>query len=260
MSDYVFIRKSRNVLSTFLHFILNFLLGAGSIIITVATNSWLFGIILVILSKWRIFAVQPRYWLFNLKSNLVDLIVGSSFIFITFCSSTTFMPIHLVLAICYTAWLIIIKPKSSPIATEVQSLISVFLGTTSSVLILSGFNSIFLTLICFVIGYGASRHIIAQSDDSNFAIITLICGLIFSEIAWLYSSWSIIYMFGDSNIIIPQLAIILTVLSFAFNRIYRSISKHDHKLDLAEIAPPVIFSLLIIVMIVLWFSNPAFNV
>lgn len=260
MSDYIFIRKSRNTLSAFLHFILNFLLGAGSITVTVATNSWLFGIILVVLSKWRIFAVQPRYWLFNLKSNLVDLIVGSSFIFITFCSSATFMPIHLVLAICYTAWLIIIKPKSSPIATEIQALIAVFLGATSSVLILSGFNPIFLILACFIIGYGASRHIVAQSDDSNFAIITLTCGLVFSEIAWLYSSWSIVYMFGNGNIIIPQLAIILTTISFTFNRIYKSISKHDHKLNFEEIAPPIIFSLLIIVMLVLWFSNPAFNV
>ena len=84
MADYVLIRKSRNVISSVLHVFLNILLGVGSVAITIATGSWIIGIILVIISKWRVFAVRPRYWLVNILSSLVDLIVGSSFVFIAY--------------------------------------------------------------------------------------------------------------------------------------------------------------------------------
>ena len=35
-------------------------------------------IMIVLLAKWRMFAVKPRYWVTNLKSNLVDIFVGVS--------------------------------------------------------------------------------------------------------------------------------------------------------------------------------------
>lgn len=41
-------------------------------------NLALLAVILVILSKWRVLAVQPRFWLPNIKANLVDIIVGVS--------------------------------------------------------------------------------------------------------------------------------------------------------------------------------------
>ena len=83
MADYVLIRKSRNMLSSFLHVFLNLVLAIGSIYITFKTTSVVLGLVLVLLSKWRMFAVRPRYWVLNLKSNLVDLIVGCSFVVIT---------------------------------------------------------------------------------------------------------------------------------------------------------------------------------
>ncbi len=33
-------------------------------------------IIVVILSKWRMFAVRPRFWAANVRANSVDLLVG----------------------------------------------------------------------------------------------------------------------------------------------------------------------------------------
>ena len=126
----------------------------------------------------------------------------------------------------------------------------------------SNADAIFPVLISFIIGYGSSRHIIVQSDDHDFTIITLTCGLIFAEITWLCQSWSIIYSLNAENtgIIIPQASIILTVFAFAFNRLYRSILKNDGKLKRSEIALPTIFSIIIIAMVVIWFSVPTFNV
>ena len=266
MSDYILFRKSRDVASRFLHVILNILLGVGSIVLTVITGSWLLGGVLVLLSKWRMFAVRPRYWFLNLKSNLVDLIVGMSFVLIAYCSGNAeIYPVHYLLAIFYTLWLVILKPMSSLAAANFQALTAIFLGTTAACLMAASADSIFLIVPCFVIGYGASRHVLVQSDDSDFTLVTLACGLVSAEIAWLCQNWLIVYKFtdvpflGNTGIIIPQLSVVLTILAFCFGTVYDSILRHDGKLKTQEVIMPVIFSVLVITIIVLWFSRPIFD-
>ena len=260
MTDYILIRKSRNILSSVLHAVLNILLGVGSIVITVISGSWILGVILVAISKWRIFAVRPYYWLTNIKSSLVDIIVGTSFVLIAYCSGTTVLPVHYILAALYTLWLIILKPRSSETAAEIQSLAAVFLGTTATVLVSASLNSLVIVIACFIIGYASARHVLVQSDDNDFAMVTRICGLISAEIAWLCHSWLIVYSFGNTGIIIPQLSIILTIFAFVFDRVYKSIIVHDGKLKKNDIIVPVIFSLFVIIMLAVWFSKPIFDV
>ena len=260
MADFIFIRKSRNILSSILHILFNIFLAIISIFVTIITGSWILGILLVLLSKWRVFAVRPRYWLVNLKSNLVDLIVGAGVVFIPYCAGTTIYPIHYILTVFYIVWLIGIKPLSSTFATELQALLAIFIGTTAAVLMTASAHSIFLCLSCFVIGYGAARHVIVQSDDRDFSLITLTCGLVAAELAWLCHSWLIVYRFGITGIIVPQLSVILIILAFAFSTAYKSILKHDGKFKSSEVAMPLFFSLLTVIIIIIWFSQPIFNV
>lgn len=266
MADYVLIRKSRNIVSSVLHIILNILLGVGSIILTAVTGSFLLGFLLVVVSKWRIFAVRPRYWLLNLKSSLVDLIVGFSFVLIAYCSGTTLpsffehpFHIHYVLALLYTLWLIFLKPLSSSHAATAQSLIAIFFGTTAAVQLSATYDSSIIVLATLFIGWAATRHVLVQSDDNNFGLVTFVCGLVCAEIAWIFHSWLIVYKFGDTGIIIPQLSIILTVFAFAFAHIYQSLIKNDGELKKDEVFVPTIFSILVIFAIVVLFSNPSFH-
>ena len=124
----------------------------------------------------------------------------------------------------------------------------------------SNVNEIALTLISFLIGYTASRHILVQSDDKDFTLTTLVCGLVFAEIAWLCYSWSIIYTFGSTGIRIPQLAIILTIFAFVYNYARRAMIKYQEDFRLKYILGPVIFGAALIAIIVLCFSNPIFNI
>ena len=128
MSDFILIRKSRNIASTMVHIFMNILLGIGSVLITILCNNPALGLILVLVSKWRVFAVRPRYMWINIKSNLVDFIIGISIVLIAYSNGNTIMPIDFILAAFYCAWLIFIKPLSSEKANLVQSLIAVFLG------------------------------------------------------------------------------------------------------------------------------------
>ncbi len=260
MADYVFIRKSRNIASSAVHVFLNILLGLGAVLITLFSGSPILGIILVLVSKWRIFAVRSRYLWLNIKSNLVDLIVGISVVMLAYYSGTSLAPVHFILAGFYTIWLLFIKPLSSENATLAQSLIAVFLGISATTIMTSMANSLAASAAAFVVGYAASRHVLAQTNDQDFTLTTLICGLVFAEVTWLCFSWSIIYTFGATGIRIPQAAIILTIFAFIYNYARQAMIKYQDDFRFKHIAGPVIFGAVLIGIIVLWFSNPIFNI
>ena len=260
-SDYILIRKSRNALSTFLHIALNILLGVGSVFVTIVSGSWIIGFILVLLSKWRMFAVHPHYLWLNIKSNLVDLIVGFSFVLLAYFSGTAVLPVHYILAFAYVLWLTVAKPKTSENWNLFQALVAIFLGTSATSILCASLNPALLVILEFVIGYSAARHVLAQNNNTaDHGYPTLILGTIFAEIALLAHSWLIVYTFMSLGVIVPQLAVILTIFAFATTRIYRAVEKRDGQLRFKDIAVPLIFSLVILAVIIVGFSEPIFNV
>ena len=260
MADFVLARKSRNIASTMVHVFLNILLGVMAIIVTVLSNSPALGLVLVLVSKWRIFAVRARYFILNFQANLVDLIVGISVVLLAYSAGPAFLPVDFILMIFYCCWLLIIKPMSSETATLAQSLIAVFLGMSATAILVANLDSIVIVLVAFCIGYAVSRHVLIQSDDKNYLLTTLICGLVFAEIAWLCHSWAIIYTFGASGIKIPQLAIILTIFAFVYNYARQAMIKYQDDFRFKHILGPVTFGIILIGIIVLCFSNPIFNI
>lgn len=260
MVDYILARKSRNAVSIMIHVFLNVLLGVGSVLITILSGSPLLGLILVLASKWRIFAVRARYLLANIKSNLVDLIVGVSVVMLTYYAGTEFLAVDFILMAFYVIWLLIIKPASSEKVVILQSLIAVFLGMSMAAIMAARTDIIVAVLIAFLVGYASSRHTLVQSNEKDFTLTTLVCGLIFMEIAWLGQSWSIIYTFGASGVRIPQIAIILTIFAFVYNSVRSAVVKYQDELKFNQIAAPVIFGVVLIAAIALFFSEPIFNI
>lgn len=260
MVDYIFIRKSRNAISSLMHILLNLLLAVVSIGATVVTGSYIIGLVLIVVSKWRVFAVNHRYWLLNLRSSLVDFIVGVSFVLLAYSAGTTFLPVHFVLMISYAVWLIFIKPRSSMRFAIIQALIAILLGTTTATIFAAISDSIVLVASEFIIGFAASNHVLVQSNEENPTYISLVVGLIFSEIAWLSHSWLIIYTFGSSGLCLSQLAIILTVLAYAYFQLFHEATTHDGKIKFGNVAIPVIFSLIIVAVLIISFSQPRFNI
>ncbi len=260
MADFILARKSRNIASNTVHVFLNILLGIGAVLITVFSGSPLFGILLVLMSKWRIFAVRRRYLWLNIKSNLVDLIVGLSVVLLTYYAGSTLLPVDFILMIIYVIWLLIIKPMSTEVANLIQSLIAVFLGISATTIMTAGNNVLIAVLLAFLVGYAASRHVLVQTDDKDFTLTTLVCGLIFAEVAWLCHSWAIVYTFGDTGIRIPQAALILTIFAFIYNYARQAVVRHQEDFRFRDILAPVLFGVILIGIIVIWFSNPIFNI
>lgn len=204
--------------------------------------------------------MRGRYLWLNIKSNLVDIVVGVSVVLITYYAGATFLPVDALLAIFYCVWLLFIKPMSSEKATLVQSLIAVFLGMGAAAIAAANLNAIVVVLVAFLVGYAASRHVLVQSSDRDFTLTTLVCGLVFAEVAWLCQSWAIIYTFGASGIRIPQVAIILTIFAFVYNYARQAMIKYQDDFRFKHILGPVVFGVVLVGIIVIWFSNPIFNI
>ena len=260
MADYVLARKSRNIASSAVHVLLNILLGMGAVFLTVFSANPALGIILVLVSKWRVFAVRSRYLWINIKSNLVDLIVGLSIVFLSYSAGSSLLPVHIILILLYVGWLLFIKPMSSEKANLAQSLIAVFLGISASTIMTANLDATLAVLLAFLIGYAASRHVLVQTESENFLLTTLACGLVFAEITWLCHSWAIVYSFGETGIKVPQAAIILTIFAFVYNYARQAVVRYQEDFRFKNILGPVIFGAVLIGIIVFFFSKPVFNI
>lgn len=76
-------------------------------------------LVFVVLSKWRILSVKPRYWLPLVRANAVDFIVGVSTVI--FMVNTSSGLIQLIWAMAYAMWLVLIKPSLSEFGISLKA-------------------------------------------------------------------------------------------------------------------------------------------
>lgn len=271
MADYVMLRRGRNALGTVTHIGLNICLAAATTVLTVISANWLFAVLLVILSKWRVIAVRPRYWWLNIKANLVDFVVGLSLVLLVYLANPAGVSPNfwqIVLTIIYMVWLVAIKPQSTTRATEVQALFAIFFGSFALSLITAQLDPVIGVVVSFIVGYSATRHVLVQGDDHDFTITTFIFGMMMAELYWIFYHWTITYQVGrgvDSgsfitSLAIPQYPIAATIMLFVFARGYKSAIRHDGKIRADDILAPAIFSALVMVLMIFFYSVPSFNI
>lgn len=208
----------RTRLSEAAYILLNILLPI-TLLVTVQSfdTAWI-AITLVILSKWRVLAVRPRYWFINVKSNLVDLLVGVSFVFLLLSANES-LPTQLILTVLYTVWLVYIKPKSRRHFMAIQAGLGLFVALTAVMSYSPYLDVTIVTILAWLAGYAAARHALSAYEEEHLESISLGFGLVMAELSWLAFHWTLSYpLFG--GIAIPQLALIAAVLSFGAYNLY----------------------------------------
>lgn len=231
-------------------------------LIVVSTGSVWLALLLVILSKWRVFAVRPRYWWANFQSNLVDFIVSVSVVLYMQSINTALeagayrIPALVFMVLFYIAWLLYIKPKSSRNMVATQSLIALFLGSSALFSIAYGLPSIVTVLGMWAIGYTSARHILSSYDDeTEVTFLSLASGLMIAEISWVAYHWTVAYSLPVvTEVQIPQVSIILTLLAFAITRAYDSFYHHS-KIRSNDILLPTLLTVSVILVLVLLFNQ-----
>src|SRR6266446_7201741 len=82
--------------------------------------------VLVLLSKWRMLAVRPRFWPAIIRANAVDIIIGLSVV--QFMHHTPSYIMQLLWAVLYAVWLVLIKPGTGTFMVAAQALIGQLCG------------------------------------------------------------------------------------------------------------------------------------
>lgn len=207
----------RTRLSEVIYIILNLLLPVALFALTAVFNPWV-AVVFLALSKWRVFAVRPRYWFAHIKSNLIDLTVGLSYIFLLKVSEHAFS-VQAALVVLYMAWLLYIKPKSQRHFMAIQAGVGLFLGLTALMGLSFGLDSTIVVLLGWLVGYTAARHLVSAYEEDHPEAISFMWGLLVGELAWLGYHWTISYpLIG--GVAIPQIAAIVTVLGFGAYNLY----------------------------------------
>ncbi len=202
--------------------------------------------IVVILSKWRMFAVKPRFWLVNLLSNSIDIVVGLSLVyFMTYASPNVYW--QLLWTVSYVAWLVLIKPSENILLVSLQAFIGQFLGLTALYLIWSDGPIWGLTVITALICYVSARHFLNSFNEPYANLIIFFWTYVGATLAWLTSHWLIYYK------VFSQPVMLLSILGYGLAVVYYL----DHykklkKFSKWEITGVFILSLIIIIFYSNW--------
>lgn len=245
--------KRRPFWSEIVYYVFNIGLAVILLLIALFIQSPYPALVFVLLSKWRVVAVRPRFWWTNIQANLVDIIVGLGFVGLMYMPGASLV-LRVILAILYAIWLIIIKPMSKQWQIILQAAIAIFIGSMALMSVSASWPAFVVVFALFTIGYSAARHFLYSHEEEQMVLLSLMWGIVFAELGWLAYFWNFSYLVALSAKI-PQLTFILMLLSFLAERTYSSWKKHQHKIKIDELYAPAIFSLVIIFVMVIFFNS-----
>ncbi len=250
-----------------LHILANVVFVALLALIVFVGQLQLLALLLVLFSKWRIFAVRPRFWNINLRSNLLDLV------FVVSVISLAIHPMAGAIAqatwlFIFAAWQIVVKQLTSRTAMLVQAALGQLFGLMAllsyAAYFVPGSQLYLVTVVlgAWVIGYAAARHIMASYDNEpKTEFFALLWGFIVAEVVWLLGHWLHVYTIM-AGIEIPQVTLIVMLIGFCSQQIYslqRYILEHDdqyirkkstqNELRKAYIAGAFSLSLVVVVLV-----------
>lgn len=176
-------------------------------------------VVLVILSKWRVLAVQPRFWFPNIKANLVDVIVGISTIILTY--QAPYRWVAIVWMMLYLGWLLFLKPQAQDIWVGAQALWAQFLGINAIFMIGSLLHqSLIICALAWIIAWSAARHYFSNYEEPHYRSLGLVWGFLVAQLVWVCLHWLQYYIVF--NVKFAVVSFVLLVVSASLGSIYHA--------------------------------------
>lgn len=254
--------RRRTFLSELTYMVLNIALAIALLVVIRYTESIALALALVMVSKWRVLAVRPRFWFANLQSNLVDFIVSVSVVLhmytINMGNSDDSQKLILlgVITALYIAWLLFLKPRSKRAFVATQAGVAIFLGVAALFTVSYNWPVSLVVISMWIIGFATARHVLNTYDDETHSLfLSLASGLVFAEIGWVLYHWTIAYSLPFVNtLLLPQVAIIMTLISFVAYKAYDSFYHHS-KIRTSDTILPLLFALSVIAVLLFVFNR-----
>lgn len=246
--------KHRSLLSELVYVGLNVALAVAVLVVVLAIESPLPAFALILLSKWRVLAVRPRYWFANIQANMVDIIVSVSLVVLLYAASGALVA-QILLTLLYVVWLLVVKPRSKRSFITLQAGVAVFLGVTALLSVSYSWPSSPVVVAMWAIGYSAARHVLSSYEEVHMSFYSLVWGMILAELGWLLYHWTFAYTLpGVGSIQLSQTAIIVLAFCFAAERIYGSYTHHG-VIRSGDIVLPLLLSGSIVFVLLAFFNT-----
>lgn len=183
---------------------------------------------LVLLSKWQIFVVKPRFWWANLKFSAVDLIFKLSILALMLLAqfkidllvtkSTLVLSLfQLALVGLYLYWNIHLRKQTSALGMRLQALTAQFLALTG-IMWASGFSgptipvSVAL-IITWVVTYSSAQHALFAYEESAVPQIASFWALFATSLTFLQLIWAQNFLFFSSLLYVPLMAFVISAFA-----------------------------------------------
>ena len=259
--------KRRSFLNEVVYIALNIGLAIVLMIIIRTTGSLWLAFALVVMGKWRIFAVRPRFWIANIQANLVNVIVSISFVVLLYVANSgnagdlQIIIIQSVLVLLDICWLLFLKSQSKRIYIAMQAGVALFVGITAIYYLSFGWIASPIVLLVWLVGYASARHVLGSYDhESHTALLSLVWGLAIAEVSWLAYHWTIAYRLPIiTNMLLPQVSIIVLCFGFLTYKSYDSYYHHQ-KIRFNDIILPLLFTISIVSVLLLVFNGVSMGI
>lgn len=169
-------------------------------------------LVLILLSKWRMFAVRPRFWPANIRANSVDIIVSLSILL--FMEHTSSFGIQLAWAGAYAVWLLVIKPASGALMVSFQAMLGLLFGLTALFLGLGDGPLYWLVFLTALICYLAARHFLDSFDEPYAKLLSYLWAYFGAGLVWVLGHWLLFYGF------IAQPTLLLVAVGYGLAALY----------------------------------------
>jgi hypothetical protein len=201
--------------------------------VLVRTSFVTIAVLLILMSKWRMFAVQPRYWVANAIANGVDVMVGVALVL--FMASTVSGWWQFLWVALYAVWLVWLKPRSDVLSVSAQAMIGQLLGL--SVLYLKLGDSSLFTLVV------SARHFLTSFDEAHTALLAHAWAYFSASLAFILGHWLLFY--GS----IAQIIVLLTNIGYGLAAMYYLDAKDRLTLPLQRQLLAIMCAILVIVIV-----------
>jgi len=198
------------------------------ILVSVFHLSWL-ALALILLSKWQIFVVKPRFWWANLKFSAIDLIFKLSILLLLVQSQAKIdslinkssLALHLLEALLvalYLFWNTYLRKLSTNTGMLIQSLAAQLLGFIS-IAWLAGFsiNTLpipIIIILTWTITYAAAQHTMYAYEETAIPQLASFWALFATSLSFLQYIWGQNFLFFSGLIYLPLIPFVVSAFGY----------------------------------------------
>ncbi len=213
--------------------------------------------LVVIASKWRVVAVNPRFWIANLRSNSCDIIIGLSTVALMSSSPVnSLLGVNLLLAFLYGVWLVAIKPRSGRAIIGLQAFLCQLYGLTTLYLLLDFAITSFtwvVIILAWLVARASARHFLSGYKDDDVkdkAVIIELWSFLVAQFAWVFWVWNVIYVLPGSVFALPLIGLVVSAVAYVAGATFNESQKG--KLEKRFVTQQVIFLSAVLLLVIVF--------